>query len=190
MYHTSAALITSHRHWDSFSLLYAVIMLNTGKTTWTHGCGRNQFDLKSSFFFGVCVCVRALSVFKYLLHLVRCIQGINVKSGVQTKYLLIRQHNNDSRYSAATFMRWFPLPPLVSSICSALRFVLVWHFQTAQYPLTEYPVTFGWIDIFSSWREFIISLHLSSRLSLKHLSEQRGTRTNGNMNESYFPRII
>lgn len=52
------------------------------------------------------------------------------------------------------------------------RFLPVWHFQSAQYPLTEYLLTFGWLDTFSRGREFIINLHLISPLYLKHFLEE------------------
>lgn len=70
------------------------------------------------------------------------------------------------------------------------RFLPVWHFQSAQYPLTEYPLTFGWLDTFSRGREFIINLHLISPLYLKHFLEEtkkkKVTGANGKVQESHL----
>lgn len=70
------------------------------------------------------------------------------------------------------------------------RFLPVWHFQSAQYPLTEYPLTFGWLDTFSRGREFIINLHLISPLYLKHFLEETKKKTvtgaNGKVQESHL----
>lgn len=75
----------------------------------------------------------------------------------------------------------------MSSSCSLSRFLPVWHFQSAQYALTEYPLTFGWLDTFSSGREFIINLHLIGPLNLKHFLEQtKSARANGKVKESHL----
>lgn len=105
----------------------------------------------------------------------------------QTKSPLIRPHNDVTLYIwvTATFMLQFPPPTFVSSMRPLLRFLSVWHFQTAQYPLTESSLTFGWLDTFSSGREFIINLYFIGPLSLKWFLEQTVRKANGKMNESH-----
>lgn len=71
-------------------------------------------------------------------------------------------------------------PPFISPSCSLSWFLPVWHFQSAQYPLTEYPLTFVWLDTFSSGREFIINLHLIGPFVFKaFLRADKVTRANG-----------
>lgn len=131
-----------------------------------------------------------VSLWKCLVHLGRWIKGIKseLEAGqvyceaiVQTESLLIRQHNDDSssaisesqQHLCTSFLLLLLCPPHALPLS---RFLPVWHFQSAQYPLTEYPLTFGWLDTFSSGREFIIHLHLRGPLSLKHFLEQEKSR--------------